>query len=363
MVSAFGYDYSKDKGKRKLSKEEHALYRRFWGRVATRVAFASVAMNLALALFDGGDDDDYWETVIRRYKDAFQNPERLNWLKADVTPAYKFLKGDDADPNERKYFSVAGHFQDPYKWIVQASTGSWTTPIKNKGSIFVNTLLGLISGTTWNGRRYTTVSELLGGDDKGNYSTSKKNPDWKKGDPVEDKYIYKPGDPKGGKKAGQLTKWASPGESGGVPTEAMPSFIMAKARDWIPIIAQNIVGFAMGEIDGFEAISHGVGMHMSRNTIKQDDVPEIYKGIEKEAKTYITKVNFYKKEKDFEKVQELTDSEDYLKYKMVNRYKGVIKDLQEKYDNSIMESNTKQAENYKLQMEAKMQQIIEQYNK
>ena len=363
LVGAFGYDYSNKPGQRKLSKEESSVYRNFWLRAGLRVAFLSIATNLALALLDGEDDDDYWETVEKRYKDAFQNPERLNWLAADVTPLYKALS-KDADPNKRKYFSVAGHFKDPYKWVVQVLSGSASTPIKNKGSIFTNTAVSLLfTGTNWQGKRYTSLSELMGVDDKGKYSTSKLNPDWKKGDPYEDKYIYKVGDKKGGQKAGQLTKWATPGQSGGVETRALPSFILAKMRDWMPIPVQNITAFAMGELDGFDALSHGVGMHMSNNTIKVEDISKEYNKIEKESEIIMRRVNLAKKDQKYKEQIELQQSEDFKKASLIHRNKGIIKDYRERYTEALNRSDLKTADRIKLQMEVKMQQIVEQYNK
>ncbi|RKZ05835.1 hypothetical protein DRQ25_15270, partial [Candidatus Fermentibacteria bacterium] len=345
------------------SKEERHLYRIFWGRAMSRIVFASVAVNMALALFDGGDDEDYWETVMRRYKDAFEDPERLNWLAADVTPIWRAMKGDDYDPNERRYFSIAGHFKDPYKWVVQAIDGSWTTPLKNKGSIFMNTFFSLTSGTNWQGKVPTTTSELLGTDDKGVYSTSRLNPDWKRGDPIEDKYLWKVGEPKGGKHAGELLKWAAPGERGGVKTKSMPSFIMGKIRDWMPIPLQNATALAMGEIDAFDALSHGVGMHMGRNFMDRDELADQFKKIVKTSTIYIRETNQANKDRDTEKYNAMRSSIEYRKARLIKSKEGTIDDLQERYDDALDRADDLQAEKLKLEMEVKMQQIIDQYNK
>ncbi len=338
MVRGFGYDYTKPKGERILEKRERQLYQRFWARVIFRAATASVLGNLLLAFFDGDDDDSYLETVFQRYEDAFQEPEKLNWLKWDITPIYKMMNdaaNSETEEDVRKYYSVLGHFQDPYKWSVQAANRSWTTPIKHKGSWIMQTMFNLFTGTTWNSRRYTTVGEFLGLDDKGTYSSNLKNPDWVQGGTNEEKYLHMVLDPKGGKNKWQLTKWDYT-EHGGVPTNAMPSFMLSTIRGMQPIPVQNVLGAFAGEISYFDAFTRGVGMHTSTTRIKNEDVSLDYDDMLRESKKLVHLANTYKKDKNTEENKKIVTSQEYKDAKKIKDYdKKTIQKLEDAYDKAL----------------------------
>ncbi|WP_321995360.1 JAB domain-containing protein [Draconibacterium orientale] len=273
-------------------KIERRMYQRFWKRAFFRTAFTSVALNLALALSSLWDEDDekgYWDEVTEKYKKAFENPERLNWLSVDVTFLSDVLKepGTDNDDELNKYFSVLGHFYDPVKFILAPFQS-----LKNKGSVLVKIGAEAYQGENWQGKRFTSFDELLGTDDKGVYKTS------------SEKYGFRVGDPKGGKYLGQLTRWRRPGDYGALKYEEIPSFLLSTLRGTTPVPVQNALSFALGEISAFDALSHGIGIHMKSkrtyNSINND-----YEAIVEEAFIHDRMIKDRIKHGEFEEAQKL----------------------------------------------------------
>ena len=139
--------------------------------------------------------------------------------------------------------------------------------------------------------------------------------------------------------------------------------MLSEGRGFMPIPLQNVTGYVMGEIDGFNALSHGVGMHMSRNLIKQEDIRDQYDKIKKESTIYIRKVNTARKDSQTDEYLVLTGNDDYHKAMLVTRYDGIIKDYKERHTEALNRADNRIAADIKLQMENIMQQIVEQYNK
>ena len=214
------------------SKTERALYRRFWASVVTKALTITFLANLLIGL---GDDDD----SLERFKKAWR-AGNFRWLGVDITPIYKLLGGES---EKRKYFSVVGHFRDPLKFI--------THPIRSahyKGSVIYRALFEAFAGVDWKGQPYTGFDEFLGIDKKGIYLTTTK--------------AHRKGEPKGGRIAGQLTK-VSFGGGGPIGYAQVPSYLMAQVRGIQPIFVQQLLGWASGEIDAFDAILRGVGFMAS----------------------------------------------------------------------------------------------------
>ncbi len=301
-------------------KIERRMYQRFWKRAFLRTAFTSVALNLALSLMSLWDEDDengYWDEVTEKYKRAFENPERLNWLSVDVTFLADMMKGPESDSEDdlNKYFSVLGHFYDPVKFILAPFQS-----LKNKGSVLVKIGAEAYQGENWQGKRFTSFDELLGTDNKGVYKSS------------SEKYGYRVGDPKGGKNKGQLTRWRQTGDYGALKYEEIPSFILSTIRGTTPVPVQNGLAFALGEISAFDAISHGVGIHMkSKRTFS--NLNKEYDSIIDEAFIHDSMIKDKMKHGEFEEAQKLIQDKEKteLSKKLLNVDKEIKKLREERY--------------------------------
>ena len=191
------------------------MHRMFWGRIAVKALGATILFNLLMSAFD---DDDFAE----RYKKAWKEG-RLRWLDVDITPIFKALGGKS---DARKYFSLIGHFRDPVKFIVRPGAS-----LKHKGSVVSRTMFDFASGQDWAGRKFTTVGELIGISEDG-------------------------------KLAGRLVKW-SRGKAAFLEPSQLPSWFVYEARSAMPIPIQNIIAFASGEAEAFDAITKSVGLMTS----------------------------------------------------------------------------------------------------
>ena len=65
---------------------------------------------------------------------------------------------------------------------------------------------------------------------------------------------------------GRLTKY---GRGGPLEIPQIPSYLLHQVKGVQPIFAQQILGYATGEIDGFDAITRGVGMHTTSLKIRK----------------------------------------------------------------------------------------------
>ena len=104
----------------------------------------------------------------------------------------------------------------------------------------------LWTGEDWAGRRFTSVPELIGRDDKGVYRTTRKG-------------RYEKGEPKGGKLKGELVAKSSR-DAGKFGYQNYPSWLAYEARSSMPIPIQQGIAWLTGEIDGFDAITKSLGM-------------------------------------------------------------------------------------------------------
>ena len=231
-------------GYKGVTPEEHKMYMKMWANVALRAAFITTAFNLLMAFFNDPDhEEEYWQTVERMFKESFSNPLRLNWMALNITPIRNKFVPDDG---KQHYLDILGPFADAVKMIAEP-----ILLIKNKSSVLGKIIIDAATGSNWQGKKYTSLSELTGSDDKGLYSTSNK------------KTGVRVGDPKGGKHKGQLVRWAAPGETNALSWEQMPSFMLETMRGSIPIIAQNALTYIEGETDGWQTLTTGLGIKMN----------------------------------------------------------------------------------------------------
>jgi len=244
------------------SKAETRLYRQFWKRIALRGGGLTLATTLILSLWDDEDDDGkeigYKKAVQRRFKKAWDKGH-LRWMDTDITPIYKGLGGEK---DKRAYFSIMGHFRDPVKFVVHP-----VVSLKHKGSVIFRVFFEALTGSDWRNRRYTNWDEFIGIDDKGLYKTSRAGK-------------YKKGDRKGGRLAGQLTKFSLSG--GPLEYGQIPSFTLAQMRSMQPIQIQNLMAYASGEMDGMMALGKSIGFHMTV-TRDPDKLPKKVKPVFKKT--------------------------------------------------------------------------------
>ena len=241
-------------------KEETRMYRDFWAGIFAKGLTATVLANLALSAFDEDDENGKGtlERFYRNYKRAGAEG-KYRWLDVDITPIYKAFGGTSKD---RYYFSIIGHFKDPFKLTIRNDRAKKdqmrstfklgnTKAMQNKASIVSGIFLDYITGTDYAERRFTTLKELTGVDkEKGEYQTTRKGK-------------YKKGDPKWGKLKGQTVTWDCT-KRGSVETEQLPSFILNNVKGTQPVQVQQLMNYFAGEIDGFYAIMNSLGLGVSK---------------------------------------------------------------------------------------------------
>ncbi|MEA2036410.1 MAG: hypothetical protein U9O94_02800, partial [Nanoarchaeota archaeon] len=245
------------------TKAETKMYRKFWSRIALRGLMLTTAVNFLMALIDKDEpDEEYVETVARRYKEAWDKGY-LKWLDADITPVYRALGGK----KDKAYFPVIGHFKDPIKFVVNPARSA-----HHKGSVVYRLIHEAIVGENWQKRPFTEWDELIGLDTehwspsyKGEYKTTREGK-------------YKDGDTKGGKLKGQFTKWDF---KGGKPVDysTLPSYLLHEVRSTQPVQVQNFISWLNGEVDWFQAIGSSSGLGITTSDIYNKDgtIKESYK--------------------------------------------------------------------------------------
>ena len=189
-------------------------YRAFWAGILMKGLAITTAANFALA---GGDP----ERLLENYRIAWEAGANRTFhidvrklLGIDITPIYRALGGTTA---EHKYFSILGHFIDPFKFI--------TDPFRSahhKGSVIFGTFYEAISGADWAGRQFTDLEELLA--------------------------------------TGETVKWG-PGHPLSYPQ--IPSYILSQIIGTQPVQVQNLLAWLAGEMEGFDAITNSLGLGTS----------------------------------------------------------------------------------------------------
>lgn len=127
-------------------KGMNEVYRKFWGRVALRIAASTI---LAQAVLNGKDDtDDFWK------EQALSNRfHKFRWTQVDITKIYEVL---GIDPDARMTFSIGGHFLQPLNLFDPPRL------IKAKSSPLARIVESVFSGTDWAQRPFTAAKTLFG---------------------------------------------------------------------------------------------------------------------------------------------------------------------------------------------------------
>lgn len=326
-----------------VNPDEHKMYMKMWGGLMLRAAVITTAMNLAMALFNDPDhEEEYWQTVKRMFKDSFSNPLRLNWLAPNITPVHNAFVGTD---DKQHYFNVLGPFMDAVKMVAEPISF-----LKNKSSVLARLTLNALTGSNWQGKSYTTASELAGTDDKGMYATSNK------------KTGVKAGDLKGGRHEGQLTKYAAPGEEKVLSWSQMPSFGLETLRSMFPIGVQGAMEYGEGEKDGWQTLTTGLGLKMASAKEPTTDYPKIAKGITTKADIYIGVIKDAMRTNDKVLADKLqndplykTVQDIYGQGKAINRIKKAIELYKEM-------GNTSEADHYQKQLDDLYKEVAEKYS-
>lgn len=248
--------------------DEAGLYRRTWARVILRGAMLTAAANSIMAIWDDKDDEGNplsWSDAMARRAGKAWDAGRLRSFMVDITPVYHAIGGD---PGKRAYFSIFGAYTDPIKMIA--------TPLdflESKTSFITKSTLEAMTSQNWQHKEFTTLDELTGLDDKGTYTKTQTahekgaiNPST--GDPYKrSQKGYEEGDQKGGKNAGEFTKWPRGGAhpvqlgrvSKGFSDSQLPSFIGSQMRGMMPTAIQSLWQIASGENDVTTGLLNAAG--------------------------------------------------------------------------------------------------------
>jgi hypothetical protein len=191
--------------------KELAMYQRFWAGVIIKGLGATALANFALA---GGDVDEFLDRYREAWGENWREALRMNWMAIDITPIYRAFGGDR---NKRKYFSLIGHFRDPFKFVARPITS-----LHHKGSVIYGIFHEALAGTDWKGDKFTTLGELL-----------------------------------------ETGKTVTYGKGGPIQYDQFPSYLISQLVGIMPTQIQNLIAWASGEMEAFDAILRSLGMHIS----------------------------------------------------------------------------------------------------
>ncbi|MCP3683489.1 MAG: hypothetical protein GY861_12450 [bacterium] len=304
------------------TKEERAMYQKFWAGIAVKAVILTVAANALLSI--GGDEED---ELGKKYRRAWKEGH-FKWLDVDITRLYQGLGNKKTD---RKYFSIAGHFKDPLKFA--------THPIRSahhKGSVLYKTFHEMLSGKDWAGRRYTTFGELIGQESE-------------------------LGKEEAEKLAGKTVTWTR-GKKGALGYQRIPSYLLAQLKGTQPVQVQNLISYMAGEMEGFDAVMNSLGLGVS--TTYGGDEGLFYKN-KKRIKKAIDQYEYYKDRNEEEKAKKI-----YLKNKILiemdTQRKSVEKTLKsEKKSRANIESKKVKTKHDKINLkriEDKINATLKRFN-
>lgn len=217
---------SDEEKQRQLDRIERRMYRNLAINAAFRSQILTVAFNALMAGLD--DDEDFFERYEKAWRDG-----NFNWAKVNISPVAnmvdEFFGNEAHHPGSDIYFSLIGHFLDPYKWAydIFLNDDMWG-PLKSKGSPIVRAITALGTGTDWKGQSYTPV--------------------WNA-----------PGKPS--LLEGHLKQWEW---NSGQTVYRMPSAMIDQFIGNLPIVGQTGVRVLNGEESAFDFMADAAGLHTTR---------------------------------------------------------------------------------------------------
>ncbi len=300
------------------TKEERAMYQKFWAGIAVKAVILTVAANALLSV-GGDEEDEFGKKMKRSWKEG-----KFRWLDVDITRLYKALGGKSAD---RKYFSIAGHFKDPLKFA--------THPIRSahhKGSVLYKSMHEALVGKDWAGRRYTTLGELIGQESELGKEAAEEL-------------------------AGKTVTWKR-GKKGALGYEQLPSYLLAQLKGTQPVQVQNLISYIAGEMEGFDALANSMGLGVATTYGGEEGVFYKNKNRIKEVKE---KMEYYKDRKQASKVRDL-----YTKNRRLLAMDDARKDVEKKIrklkkEKAIFEERG--TEERVKRYDDKIEKLLKQFNK
>jgi len=213
---------------------ERGAYASLYAKSILRAQIPTQIFNIMMAGFDPDED------VEEMYARMWEKPEKLAFLKADVTVVARAInqmfgprdKQRYEHPDTRYYFNTMGHFLDPAKWVLGLGFDIMG-PLKAKGSPFVRAGLSALSGRNWRGQVYTNA--------------------WPTEDQGDKDLLWD----------GTIAAWDFQYGLGIAPRQAL-SFLADQILGSAPIFGQSLVGFAVGEDTAFTALADSFGAHMTK---------------------------------------------------------------------------------------------------
>jgi len=211
-------------------------YRNFWGGVIIKATLATTMAALVAGMWDDEEDKDW------RKEEFLNNFKRLRWTGVNVSGIYRSL-GVDVPPDERRVFSVVGHFADPLKLVHPEKL------IKGKGSPLTRMASSALTKSDWRERPYNSVSVWI------NTGSMKK------------KSRYEP----------KENFW-----------EALPAIAASQVVSMQPIQIGHLLRYMQGEEDGLTAIMSSAGAHMTETHEPKGgyEFTDLYKTALKTARQY-----------------------------------------------------------------------------
>ncbi len=209
---------------------QRQLYRRFWARIVLKTTMATAMMNVLMA---GGDPEE----AYKRWRKGV-NKDWKNVASVDITPLWGLFGQKVQD---RRYFSVAGHFLDPIKYS-DVLLGE-PKILQYKASIIARLVTDWLFNENWRGKRFKNLGEIPTGVTE---FTDYLDPDT---------YVtYRP-ETKRGK---FLTQHLS-----------FPAFFIHSVIGSSPIAFQNLMAAISGEQDVMSSIFNTLGIRQPRTKKKR----------------------------------------------------------------------------------------------
>ncbi len=122
------------------------------------------------------------------------------------------------------------------------------------------------------------------------------------------------------------------------------------------------MAYAMGDLDAFDALTHGIGFHVNKSA-RKDNLESDYNKIVQDATIHIRMVNDAINHQESEKAMELSkDSrmDDYMAIYMMDKNISNLRKMEQKSDD---DGNFDKADELQQKIVEKMKEVINKYGK